>query len=94
MECLLMKDKLFVSQSESVKRRPCATSGTIASFLIYVTGAILILFGLLDIVIRINSLKTAGYLVIGLVMYKVGHGLLNYYAAFKIHPERRRTPQR
>ena len=89
-----MKDKSSILESDSNRRRPCATSGTIAGFLLYLTGAVLVLLGLLDIVIRIDSLKTAVYLVAGLIMYKVGHALLNYYAAFKVHPERRRAPQR
>ncbi|GEA09763.1 hypothetical protein [Alteromonas sp. KUL49] len=68
--------------------------GTIIGFLLFISGAILVLYGLLDIVVRIDSLITAGYLVVGVTCYKIGHALLNHFAVFKVHPERRRAPQR
>ncbi len=68
--------------------------GTIIGFLLFISGAILVLYGLLDIVVRIDSLKTAGYLIVGVTCYKIGHVLLKNYAVFKVHPERRRAPQR
>jgi len=71
-----------------------AIGGTIAGFLLFLSGALLMFYGLLDIVVRIDSIKTACYLVVGLAMYKVGQALLKHFAAFKVKSERRRAPYR
>lgn len=87
---MLDKDKQQNSEAENVK----SASGTILGFMLFISGALLVLYGLIDIVVQLDSLKTAGYLVVGVSMYKIGHALLNHYAAFKAQPERRRALQR
>ncbi len=72
---------------------PFQTSGTIIGFMLFLSGALL-LFALLDIVVRLNSMQTVIYLILGCAMYKVGQSLLNHFATFKVHTERRRAPQR
>ena len=73
---------------------PFQTSGTIIGFMLFLSGALLLLYALLDIVVRLNSLRTVFYLILGCTMYKVGQSLLNHFATFKVHTERRRAPQR
>ena len=68
-------------------------SGTM-SVLCCFGGALLLLYALLDIVVRLNSMQTVIYLILGCAMYKVGQSLLNHFATFKVHTERRRAPQR
>lgn len=69
-------------------------SGTIIGFMLFLSGALLLLYALLDIVVRLNSVRTVLYLILGCTMYKVGQTLLNHFATFKVHTERRRAPQR
>lgn len=73
---------------------PFQTSGTIIGFMLFLSGALLLLYALLDIVVRLKSMQTVIYLILGCAMYKVGQSLLNYFATFKVHTERRRAPQR
>ncbi|MEE3224225.1 hypothetical protein [Alteromonas macleodii] len=73
---------------------PFQTSGTIIGFMLFLSGALLLLYALLDIVVRLNSMQTVIYLILGCVIYKVGQSLLNHFATFKVHTERRRAPQR
>ena len=73
---------------------PFQTSGTIIGFMLFLSGALLLLYALLDIVVRLNSMQTVIYLIFGCAMYKVGQALLNHFATFKVHTERRRAPQR
>ncbi len=73
---------------------PFQTSGTIIGFMLFLSGALLLLYALLDIVVRLNSMQTVIYLIFGCAMYKVGQSLLNHFATFKVHTERRRAPQR
>ena len=93
-----MEDDARKVEKKLVDRRRAVTNismgGTIAGFMLFLTGALLVLYGLLDIVVRMDSLITAGYLVIGLLMYKVGQYLLNHFAVFKVQRERRRAPPR
>ena len=70
------------------------TSGTIIGFMLFLSGALLLLYALLDIVVRLKSMQTVIYLILGCAMYKVGQSLLNHFATFKVHTERRRAPQR
>ena len=70
------------------------TSGTIIGFMLFLSGALLLLYALLDIVVRLNSTITVVYLILGCAIYKVGQTLLNHFATFKVHTERRRAPQR
>lgn len=64
---------------------------TIVGFMLFITGALLLLYGFIDILVRIDSFDTAAYLLLGYLMFKVGQGILNRFAEFKISPERRRT---
>jgi len=73
---------------------PFQTSGTIIGFMLFLSGALLLLYALLDIVVRLNSTITVVYLILGCAIYKVGQTLLNHFATFKVHTERRRAPQR
>ena len=73
---------------------PFQTSGTIIGFMLFLSGALLLLYALLDIVVRLNSMQTVIYLILGCAMNKVGQSLLNHFATFKVHTERRRAPQR
>ncbi len=73
---------------------PFQTSGTIIGFMLFLSGALLLLYALLDIVVRLKSVQTVIYLILGCAMYKVGQSLLNHFATFKVHTERRRAPQR
>lgn len=73
---------------------PFQTSGTIIGFMLFLSGALLLLYALLDIVVRLKSMQTVIYLILGCAMYKVGQSLLNHFATFKVHTERRRAPQR
>ena len=73
---------------------PFQTSGTIIGFMLFLSGALLLLYALLDIVVRLKSMQTVVYLILGCAMYKVGQSLLNHFATFKVHTERRRAPQR
>ncbi|MDO6566855.1 hypothetical protein Q4561_07275 [Alteromonas sp. 1_MG-2023] len=93
-----MEDNTPKAEREPEDRRRAETNssmgGTIAGFMLFLTGALMVLYGLLDIVVRMNSLLTAGYLVVGLLMYKFGQYLLNHFAVFKVQRERRRAPPR
>ncbi len=73
---------------------PFQTSGTIIGFMLFLSGALLLLYALLDTVVRLNSMQTVIYIFLGCAMYKVGQSLLNHFAAFKVRTERRRVPQR
>ncbi|NOH58624.1 hypothetical protein F0261_11345 [Alteromonas sp. 07-89-2] len=73
---------------------PFQTSGTIIGFMLFLSGGLLLLYALLDIVVRLKSMQTVIYLILGCAMYKVGQSLLNHFATFKVHTERRRAPQR
>ncbi|NKX04466.1 hypothetical protein HGD86_00260 [Alteromonadaceae bacterium A_SAG5] len=73
---------------------PFQTSGTIIGFMLFLSGGLLLLYALLDIVVRLKSMQTVVYLILGCAMYKVGQSLLNHFATFKVHTERRRAPQR
>ena len=73
---------------------PFQTSGTIIGFMLFLSGGLLLLYALLDIVVRLNSTITVVYLILGCAIYKVGQTLLNHFATFKVHTERRRAPQR
>ena len=80
-----------LTAGESDKR--FATIGTILGFMLFLSGALLLIYGFLDIVVRIESLKTAGYLLIGYVMFKLGQAIMKHFAVFKVDHERRRMPR-
>ncbi|MDO6474281.1 hypothetical protein Q4520_02565 [Alteromonas sp. 1_MG-2023] len=63
---------------------------TIAGFLLFLTGVILFSIGMIDILVHINSVKTAALLVGGIAAYKVGHMMIRHCATLRKRPERRR----
>ncbi|RDV24856.1 hypothetical protein DXV75_12335 [Alteromonas aestuariivivens] len=58
--------------------------------MLFLTGIMLVVVGLLDVLIRIDSLRTACYLVGGLILYKVGHVILRQCATLRTRPARRK----
>lgn len=46
--------------------------GIILGFMLFLSGVLLLIYGFLDIVVWIESLKIVGYLLIGYVMFKFG----------------------
>ncbi|GEA08761.1 hypothetical protein KUL42_35220 [Alteromonas sp. KUL42] len=75
-------------------KAPLENSGTIVGFLLLISGAMLLLYTLLDVVVRLESLDTVLNLILACAMFKVGQFLLNHFAVFKINKERRRAVQR
>ena len=75
-------------------KAPFENSGTIVGFLLLISGAMLLLYTLLDVVVRLESLDTVLNLILACVMFKIGQSLLNHFAEFKINKERRRAVQR
>ena len=73
------------------KRHPAfANSITIVGFLMFLTGVILFSVGIIDVLVHIDSLKTALMLVGGIACYKVGHMMIRHCATLRARPERRR----
>lgn len=89
-----MKDSFESSKKATNSSKGIETGGTIVGFMLFLSGAMLMIFGLLDVIVRIESLETAIYLMAGFMMYKVGKMLLKHFAVFKLQPERRRALQR
>ncbi|MEW9797757.1 hypothetical protein [Alteromonas sp. CYL-A6] len=89
-----MHDELTKNGVSRNRTGAYATSATLFGFLLFLTGAILVLVGMLDILVRIDSLRTALYLVIGLAMYKLGHSILNHFATLRTERERRKSHAR
>ena len=89
-----MREKLPLINRRRSEQEPLHTSGTIIGFMLFLSGALFLLYALLDIVIRLKSIETVLYLIAGCTMYKIGHSLLNHFATLKVHTERRRAPQR
>ena len=58
---------------------PFQTSGTIIGFMLFLSGALLLLYALLDIVVRLKSMQTVIYLILGCAMYKVGQSLVKSF---------------
>ena len=89
-----MRNRIPVLNRRRPGNEPLQISGTIIGFMLFLSGALLLLYALLDIVVRLNSTITVVYLILGSAIYKVGQTLLNHFATFKVHTERRRAPQR
>lgn len=88
-----MCEKVTGSEAKDEPSGMVKNSATLAGFLIFLSGCVLVLVAMLDIVVRMDSLKTGAYLIIGVVMFKLGHGILRHFAAFKTQRERRRSPR-
>lgn len=89
-----MRNRMPMLNRRRSRSDPLQTSGTIIGFMLFLSGALLLLYALLDIVVRLNSVRTVIYLILACAMYKVGHSLLNHFATFKVHTERRRAHNR
>ena len=50
---------------------PFQTSGTIIGFMLFLSGALLLLYALLDIVVRLNSMQTVIYIILGLSLIHI-----------------------
>lgn len=72
-------------------KAPLENSGAIVGFLLLISGAMLLLYTLLDVVVRLDTVLN---LILACAMFKVGQFLLNHFAVFKINKERRRAVQR
>ncbi|WP_075607860.1 hypothetical protein [Alteromonas pelagimontana] len=81
----------FLNPPRQAKSGTARSNGlTIMGFMLFLTGVILFTIGLIDILIRIDSLRTAMYLLLGLGCYKVGHMMMRHCATLRVRPERRR----
>lgn len=85
-----MQDDQAFNNSKRHGVSATANGITIAGFLLFLTGFILFAVGMIDILVHINSLKTAFMLVGGLVSYKVGLVMLRHCATLRTRTERRR----
>ncbi|MBU3020327.1 hypothetical protein KO518_00745 [Aestuariibacter sp. A3R04] len=63
---------------------------TIVGFLLFLSGVTLFAIGIIDVLVQIDSVKTAALIVGGLLSYKVGHIMIRHCATLKVRPERRR----
>jgi len=63
---------------------------TIVGFMLFLSGVVLFAIGMIDILVHINSVKTAALLVGGIAAYKVGHTMIKHCATLRKRPERRR----
>ncbi|WP_218958925.1 hypothetical protein [Salinimonas marina] len=72
------------------KSRPDQKSGlTVMGFVLFLTGVVFFVAGVVDILSRIDSLNTVVLLVGGLVLYKAGHRILHHCATLRAKRERR-----
>ena len=63
---------------------------TIVGFMLFLSGVVLFAIGMIDILVHINSVKTAALLVGGIAAYKGGHTMIKHCATLRKRPERRR----
>lgn len=63
---------------------------TIAGFILFITGGMLMVMALIDIFVQLKDVRTAMALVGGLFLYKAGQVILHHYATLRKRPERRR----
>lgn len=89
-----MIDQLSKVRSSHSKPGACTTSATLAGFVLFLTGVMFVVLGMLDLLVRVDSLRTAMYFVVGYLMYKLGHAILRHFATLSSHRERRRNPSR
>ncbi len=72
------------------KSRPDQKSGlTVMGFVLFLTGAVFFVAGVVDILSRIDSLNTVALVLGGLVLYKLGHRILHHCATLRARRERR-----
>ncbi|GGW90902.1 hypothetical protein [Alteromonas halophila] len=89
-----MIDELARVRRTQNKPGACTTSATLIGFVLFLTGVMFVVLGMLDLLVRIESLRTALYFVVGYAMYKLGHAILRHFATFRSQRERRRNQPR
>lgn len=89
-----MIDELSKVRNSQSKLGACTTSATLIGFVLFLTGVMFVVLGMLDLLVRVDSLRTALYLVVGYVMYKLGHAILRHFATLRSQHERRRNQGR
>ncbi|WP_218354218.1 hypothetical protein [Alteromonas lipotrueiana] len=62
---------------------------TIMGFVLFLTGAIFVFAGAVDLLSRIDDAATVVFLLGGLALYHLGKGILNHCATLQIKKERR-----
>ncbi|WP_414829041.1 hypothetical protein [Alteromonas sp. H39] len=93
MRAPLANDETQPMSGHHKKTNATATSATIVGFLLFLTGVLLVIVGMIDVLVRIDSLRTGLMLLVGMLMYKVGHIILHHYATLRTRKERRRRPR-
>ena len=86
-----MFNELSKVRSSHGKLGACTTSATLIGFVLFVTGAIFVVLGMLDLLVRVDSLRTALLFLVGYGMYKLGHAILRHFATLNFQGERRRN---
>lgn len=89
-----MQNKLSVFYRQKTHNDSLNVSGTILGFMVLLTGGLLLFYAFLDVVVRLESIQTVFFIFAGITMYKIGQSLLKHFASFKLHTERRRSPER
>ena len=89
-----MQNKLSVFYRQKTHNDSLNVSGTILGFMVLLTGGLLLFYAFLDVVVRLQSIQTVFFIFAGIAMYKIGQSLLKHFANFKLHTERRRSPER
>lgn len=89
-----MQNKLSMLYRQKAGHDPVNVSGTIIGFVVLLTGGLLLFYALLDMVVRLQSLQTVCYLIVGAAFYKIGQSVLRHFATFNVVTERRRGPKR
>lgn len=87
-----MHDETQAMSSHHKKTNATATSATIVGFLLFLSGVLLVVIGMIDVLVRIDSLRTGLMLLVGMLMYKLGHIILHHFATLSTRKERRRRP--
>ncbi|MBU2978346.1 hypothetical protein [Alteromonas sp. C1M14] len=85
-----MQDDQAFNNSKRHGVSATANGITIAGFLLFLTGVILFSVGMIEILVHINSLKTALLLVGGILSYKLGFIMIRHCATLRTRTERRR----
>lgn len=62
---------------------------TIMGFLLFLTGAVLVTLGTIEVLKHIDEYQTGLFLLGGLVLFKAGHSILKHCATLRVKRERR-----
>ncbi|MCW8093306.1 hypothetical protein [Alteromonas sp. ASW11-130] len=63
---------------------------TIAGFILFLTGTMLVIAGFFDIFDSWENVRKLAYLLAGAILYKVGLTMIRHYATLTLKRERRR----